>query len=199
MPRVWDGAHGKGGRMRRRLFTLVSALSLVLCVATCVLWARSVGHVEYVFWSSPGHMAEMKNPDGVLGLILTRDSLLYPIWSSASGPYGWAFERPPMANRDRSSLSTESFNRWGFGFHWVKTRLGGAWRFGGRRLLILYLPFWVPVLLTAIMPACWATKAFRHSRRKHFGLCPTCGYDLRATPDRCPECGMERKGQRVAT
>jgi hypothetical protein len=26
---------------RRRLFTLVSALSLVLCVGTCVLWVRS--------------------------------------------------------------------------------------------------------------------------------------------------------------
>jgi hypothetical protein len=27
--------------MIRRLFTLVSAVSLLLCVATCVLWVRS--------------------------------------------------------------------------------------------------------------------------------------------------------------
>ena len=48
-------------------------------------------------------------------------------------------------------------------------------------------PYWVG--LTAILPAWRIARAVRGRRRARVGLCPRCGYDLRATPHQCPECG----------
>jgi hypothetical protein len=53
------------------------------------------------------------------------------------------------------------------------------------------IPYWFIVLLTAIGPVTVWRHRRRQLRRRQVGQCPGCGYDLRATPDHCPECGWK--------
>jgi hypothetical protein len=57
------------------------------------------------------------------------------------------------------------------------------------KIIVLRAPYWAlstPVLLWAAYLLLGELKTRRRRRR---GLCVQCGYDLRASPDRCPECG----------
>lgn len=61
------------------------------------------------------------------------------------------------------------------------------------------MPLWA--LCTPVIGLIYPVLGLYHLKRrkerdarKKLGLCPQCGYDLRATPDRCPECGMATEG-----
>jgi hypothetical protein len=65
---------------------------------------------------------------------------------------------------------------------WVRDRVPGEYR-------VIVISHVYPLTLLGAASA-WLVYAIRHRRRPfRAGHCAACGYDLRATPDRCPECG----------
>jgi hypothetical protein len=63
---------------------------------------------------------------------------------------------------------------------------------GSYRELGISVPHWMVAAVTGSPAAMWLAlrlRTWRRGRRTRAGACAHCGYDLRATPDRCPECG----------
>jgi hypothetical protein len=82
---------------------------------------------------------------------------------------------------------------------------GGAWVSGTKpgvpkdyRAHMLIVPYaWpaailtIPALLSGALGAKRRWRDRLHARRRAKGLCVACGYDVRASDQRCPECGKE--------
>jgi hypothetical protein len=108
----------------------------------------------------------------------------------------------------RSMGGTLSREKWGFYGKALPTPgLSSAWRyesgvysrkspvFAGYRGVAFSgrysgLPDWLFVVIFAILPLWRARLLLRRRRSVPPGTCAVCGYDLRATPERCPECGI---------
>jgi hypothetical protein len=63
------------------------------------------------------------------------------------------------------------------------------WRAGVAVFAARTVTLLVPTMLLALIPGVVMVRRHRVRRRMARGHCPTCDYDLRATPGRCPECG----------
>jgi len=54
-------------------------------------------------------------------------------------------------------------------------------------------PWWFALTLPALLPAAWlvetSVRRVQQVKRRRVGHCTVCGYDLRGSPDGCPECG----------
>ena len=153
--------------MKRRLFNLAAAVSLVMMLATVAAWwgsyqpglSRSAFHaIEQGAQITP-HLKDWGSLDGKVTVIWVRrakwtlalDRRVVGVHFHSETPFG--FLQGPLPLRIHS------------------IELGYAW-------------------LSSVQVACLAITGWLARRRGAApGICPICGYDLRATPDRCPECG----------
>ncbi|MCH9033111.1 MAG: hypothetical protein IID42_01240 [Planctomycetes bacterium] len=79
------------------------------------------------------------------------------------------------------------------GFRWRTTELHYITEIWLRTKVSL--PFWMPFIFLGAYPTlAFIRGPLRRYRRRKRGLCVTCGYDLRGSPERCPECGGESTG-----
>jgi len=154
-------------RWRRIFLNAAGLVSAMLFIATFILWPRSYRHPQS---------------------IADRDSLNF----THSDPYYWLISNPGrltfcrQVGKDWPNPTRQ--------FEFLSLEFAGGWN-GRSSLVNLLVPYWMLAIVTAMLPTqrFFAWKAVRRARRrKRLGLCPACGYDLRASPQRCPECGAEQ-------
>ena len=159
--------------MRRKLFTFTAALSLLLCVGACVVWVRSYSIVDIYQKHRAGRYRQIVSSRGLLLLEVGPTRLADgSSWTSRRGAY---ISLGPVAKVDWRFREFMS--------------LSGTTKGVPQRFWQLIAPHWSFALLFGMLPAVWAVVWLRRRRRFGAGRCSACGYDLRATPERCPECG----------
>jgi hypothetical protein len=191
--------------LARHLFTLCSAISLVLCVAMCVLWIRSLGYFEQMsVWHSRWVKADEAQTlyvgfswySNTLRLNVIRERFEPAYFRGWSAPLMTEFRRsrpPGMRWFFAGENVTRAMNGYFPGFTATSSPYGSGPIPPGRSWVLAVRP-WLPTLMAAVLPAIWLCRYAKARRARRTGLCPTCGYDLRASPERCPECGTLTAG-----
>ena len=152
----------------------MAGMSLVMCLATVGLWARSYWRADILVY---GH------PDG------WNDHVISTRGQMAISRVHATYPRPLGFSRHSNTPRRLTYNRWGF--DWVHEKRVPHWGENVTEWKRVVFPHWCVVVLTAIAPGTLLPSVLRRLKYKHPGLCPSCGYDLRASPERCPECGRE--------
>ena len=161
---------------RRRLFTVCSAGSLLLCIAVCALWVRSYRVPEQVSYWGEAHVLGLFSHKGRVSFTFAAGTIVSE--DREDGGYGLRYKVVHPA-------PVFSGGRW-WGFVKRTTVSGGT---SSGTIDMVVVTDGLLVAAAALLPAAWLYRRLRMRRSRRQGLCTTCGYDLRASPERCPECG----------
>ena len=198
--------------MKRRLGNIAAALCVLLLVAAAVLWVRSVTYEDVFAFTIDGQYYSVGS--GPHRLVVGVGDLR-PVgsdrwftssrWDSTQAvtitiPASTMTTADGTISIRSGTLTLQNAHGWvppahqilGFGREGrvlvptLITSKSGSVFIDQSRYVV---PLWFVVLLLLMWPARWIVQFRRQRRRRSDGQCLICGYDLRGTPHRCPECG----------
>jgi hypothetical protein len=205
-------------RLRHRLFNFAAAVSLLLLLATGILWIRSVSKNDLIACrlsaDTGGNVTQAivaSSGKGEMTLACISAGYSEPAPAGLWGyPGGVRFWHQTPSQLGTSAGNGASFNFLGVGFErnaitenriWPEPKIDGhgsvinragplprIYRRSGTSTLIR-CPHWLAVVVLAMTNFLAARPIIRRWLRAKRSQCLVCGYDLRATSDRCPECG----------
>jgi hypothetical protein len=161
----------RGSRVR-----LAAWLSAIVLVATVVVWISSYDEV----------------------IVRARRGNLLVMWLRGGAHWGddSASERVAMEEMEghlanaiagRANFTGGDQRVMGFRYYWMADYIKA-----------IEIPFAYITLIPLAATIWLALLSSRQRRRARLGLCVQCGYDLRQTPGRCPECGRESDSKPAA-
>ena len=153
-------------RMPRIISNRHIVLSWLPFVAAVVLWMRTITGppIDFYVAVSPGRSHGLGTERGAIIGFLQQ-------------------ERPSYRDNDPGDVQVRRL-----GFRYLRITSDGMRRWN------LVLPLWLLTCIAAAWPVSLWLRRREAARKLRLGMCPVCGYDLRATPDRCPECGTVQAG-----
>ena len=172
-------------RFRQWLFGYLAMVSLLCAATTLVVFVRSYSvvdrfsHVGISSWQIYGSDAGK--------LFVSVNDVPHPEKRQSR----WSYRQYNHSHYPQdyvwSSYVEESDWHWQhLGFIVTANHQNGKMPEAGFSITVPYLFIFV---LTVATPVILIASFFRRRLKIMKGQCSICGYDLRATPDRCPECG----------
>jgi hypothetical protein len=185
----WADIFSPGSAMMRSpLARLSLIISVVLGGATLALWIESHASDD---WCACHYGSKILVVDSAHGSVRVDLELRCPDATTVRADF-WGWHHLPYLPDFRPLPWNET---WKLGQFAVKNRVRSyPPPTPPDPLLGLALPYWFLCLIFFFFPATWMIVGMKKRSGAADVKCRRCGYDLRASPLRCPECGTARGG-----